>query len=56
METVYLTDFNTDTESCINIFEVPVSLLIPAGFTFQIHVSQSTSADPLSGLAIYPCL
>lgn len=55
-EAVYLSDFLTQTNSYIDKLEIPVSMPIPAGHTFQIIVSQTTSADPTSGLAIYPCI
>ena len=55
-ETVYLSDFLTQTSSYIDKLEIPVFLPIAANHTFQINVMQTTSADPTSGLAIYPCL
>lgn len=55
-ESVYLTDFRTQQNSYIDKFSVPVSLLIPADYEFEIDILQGTGNDFTSELAIYPCI
>lgn len=55
-ESVYLSDFITQTNSYIDKIEIPVFLPIPAGYTFQIDILQATGSSITSGLAIYPCI
>lgn len=55
-ESVHLTDFRTQQNSYIDKFSVPVSLLIPADYEFEIDILQGTGNDFTSELAIYPCL